>query len=430
MATYIETMKRPCTEDLATLPGTQDLLAPHTPHIGQPGQGLAMCICLRSDYPSVRYWTKDEWIEAETKRKDTSHLGSNTGIRGGTRCAQGENVSMTYIEEPDGRAISGRRTAEIREFARSIWRDLYSRGLAPKKWHDAPRRVQDEYAHEMERHWPVLQYCDNQWKAQYLATKTYPQWYKWYHKKMSDANDTELDEPADDSEPDEPAQKRCKTTNEGSESDPTSEAVQVLLDGDTNIATSSWLENDVQEGPTVGTSRPRARPLKDPLYVPPDLIEFTNILPLAAQMYSLATKTNAQTSAFYALHKMLQQLTPPQPHAWKNRLSGLLQFTLPHTHSHRRRARESLQRQCLFPHSHRCRAQESLQRQRLFPQSHRRRAWESPQWQHLFSHSRQRRAREFLMWQRLLALTPSTRHPRPKNIPMCYPPLHLSQTRR
>ena len=195
MATYIEMMKRPRTEDLATLPGTQDLLAPHMPHIGQPGQGLAMRICLRSDYPSVRYWTKDEWIEAETKRKDTSHLGSNTGIRGGTRCAQGENVSMTYIEEPDGRAISGRRTAEIREFARSIWRDLYSRGLAPKKWRDAPRRVQDEYAHEMERHWPILQYCDNQWKVQYLTTKTYPQWYKWYHKKMSDANDTEPDEP-------------------------------------------------------------------------------------------------------------------------------------------------------------------------------------------------------------------------------------------
>ena len=139
---------------------------------------------------------------------------------------------------------------------------------------------------------------------------------------------------ANDSEPDEPAQKRCKTTNEGSESNPTSEAVQVLLDGDTNIATSSWLEDDVQEGPTVGTSRPRARPLKDPLYVPPNLIEFTNILPLAAQMYSLATKTNAQTSTICALHKMLQQLTPPQPHAWKNRLSGLLQFTLPHTHSH------------------------------------------------------------------------------------------------
>ena len=275
-----------------------------------------MRICLRSDYPSVQYWTKDEWIEAETKRKDTSHLGSNTGIRGGTRCAQGENVSMTYIEEPDGRAISGRRAAEIREFARSIWRDLYSRGLAPQKWRDAPRRVQDEYACEMERHWPVLQYCDNQWKAQYLATKTYPQWYKWYHKKMSDANDTEPDKPADDSEPDKPAQKRCKTTNEGSESDPTSEAVQVLLDGDTNIATSSWLEDDVQKGPTVGTSRPRARPLKDPQYVPPNLIEFTNILPLAAQMYSLATKTNTQTSTFChgALHKMLQQLTPPQPH--------------------------------------------------------------------------------------------------------------------
>ena len=128
MATYVETMKRPRTEDLMSLPDPQDVLAPHTLHTIQ---GSATPVYSRSDYPNVRYWYKEAWRQVESKRKDSSNLGSNASIRGGTRCAQGENVSTTYIEESDGTPIPGLRAAEIREFARSIWKGLYSRGLAP-----------------------------------------------------------------------------------------------------------------------------------------------------------------------------------------------------------------------------------------------------------------------------------------------------------
>jgi hypothetical protein len=35
------------------------------------------------------------------------------------------NVLMMYLEDTDGKPIDGRLAAEIREFARTIWADLY-----------------------------------------------------------------------------------------------------------------------------------------------------------------------------------------------------------------------------------------------------------------------------------------------------------------
>jgi len=48
---------------------------------------------------------------------------------------------MLYIEHPNGDTIDGMLAAEIQEFARSIWRGLYTRGVAPRKWRDSSREV-------------------------------------------------------------------------------------------------------------------------------------------------------------------------------------------------------------------------------------------------------------------------------------------------
>jgi hypothetical protein len=69
------------------------------------------------------------------------------------RCTQGQNVSIIYVEQSDRRSISSKHAEKIRSYARGLWRNLYSRGLAPKKWSDAPLAVQDEYAHDMEARW-------------------------------------------------------------------------------------------------------------------------------------------------------------------------------------------------------------------------------------------------------------------------------------
>jgi len=237
LAIHAESGKRPHTEDDAPVP--EPTIVP------------------RSDYPNIKYWTRDEWTVFESKRKDSSDPKDKAGPRGRTRCAQGHNVSMQFIEEADGRPISSTQAEDIRAFARTIWTDLYARGLALKTWGNASRKVHDEYEREMETRWPVLRYCSNHWKTHHIATKNYSQWYG-----RRETNETEAKAPA---------KKKRRTTigddNTGDyQTDPDSETDAVpseAADEDSNIALPS--RKGAHEGPVAGPSRPKARPLRDPL---------------------------------------------------------------------------------------------------------------------------------------------------------------------
>jgi len=84
--------------------------------------------------------------------------------------AKGENVMTLYMENEKGEPVSGTRASYMRDFARSLWQGFYSRGEAPRKWGDVSKDVQDEYCREMETKWEELRYCENHWKANYIAT--------------------------------------------------------------------------------------------------------------------------------------------------------------------------------------------------------------------------------------------------------------------
>ena len=80
----------------------------------------------QSEYPHIKYWTRQQWKESENNTKDASDLQDNKDkTRGGTRSAKGENVMMLYIEHIDGMPIDGNMAADIRDYARMIWKDLY-----------------------------------------------------------------------------------------------------------------------------------------------------------------------------------------------------------------------------------------------------------------------------------------------------------------
>ena len=53
----------------------------------------------QSEYPHIKYWTRQQWKENENNTKDTSDLLDNKDkTHEGTRSAKGENVMMLYIE--------------------------------------------------------------------------------------------------------------------------------------------------------------------------------------------------------------------------------------------------------------------------------------------------------------------------------------------
>ena len=167
------------------------------------------------DYPLVTFWEKKHWKNLASTKKDSSEVETKGGARGGTRSSRGENVMMLYVEDASGTPIDGNIASDMRDFARSIWRSLYERGIAPETWGQATKEVREEFCRDMETEYPVLRLCDNHWKANALATTIYSQWYRIYDRRMnslldnSDGNDGDNDT-GDGSEG--PPRKKLKNT--------------------------------------------------------------------------------------------------------------------------------------------------------------------------------------------------------------------------
>lgn len=232
----------------------------------------------QTEYPHIKYWTKQQWRENENSTKDASDLLDKEKTRGGTRSAKGENVMMLYIEHKDGTPVDGRMAAEIREHARMVWKDLYQRGKAPEKWTDAPRDVREQYFCEMEGRWEVLRYCDNHWKANKLATALYSVWYNQYHKKTikSGGQNNHAHEAP-------PPNKKARPSSTGTDSESrirgspepenqahgraVSENPTEVVDGPVHELDSSPCHIQIENRATTSqaSSRPRPRPLRDPL---------------------------------------------------------------------------------------------------------------------------------------------------------------------
>jgi hypothetical protein len=141
------------------------------------------------DYPSVKFWYRHEWNSAENNQ--VAHIGA--GAHGKTRAAQGENVTLKFIEDENGIIIDGFRATAMRRFARELWSSLNSVGKAPKTWGKVDAAVASQYRNEMERKFPELRLCDNSWKADFIATLNYPSWYNNNVEKEEHLKRTSVD---------------------------------------------------------------------------------------------------------------------------------------------------------------------------------------------------------------------------------------------
>lgn len=227
----------------------------------------------RSMYPNVRFWAKQEWKDYEASRKDSSDLVVTSGARGPARAAMGENVRVQYVEHADGKMVYGGMATEIRDHARRIWRGLWSRGLAPRTWGAATQEVEDAFIRSMEERFPVLNFCDNHWKAQAIATANYSQWHKYFKAKMgaeAEPNRKRVKEDSDDGSSIEPVTKRSKATTEVNALDTTDSDVEVGRTEDPKIAIgvigdARSSQREAQQPQVI--SRPNVTALKDPLCV-------------------------------------------------------------------------------------------------------------------------------------------------------------------
>lgn len=139
----------------------------------------------QSDFPYVKFWHKREWTAFQKDSKGLSSMGRKGAERGKVRASQGENVTMLFVEDEDGKPIDGHRATEIRRIARSIWAELAKNGRAPKSWCKADMSTAQEYNREMRRFFPELCFCEFDWKAEQIAIENYPSWYQHHSKDKS-----------------------------------------------------------------------------------------------------------------------------------------------------------------------------------------------------------------------------------------------------
>lgn len=107
------------------------------------------------------------------------------------RCRAGINVSMCYIQDMDGKAIDGHQAREIRIHARAIFVGFAMQGKHFTLWGDADATSRRFFYNEMVICFEELQCCDLDWKAERIATNTFPGWKTTWVKKQKKAESLE-----------------------------------------------------------------------------------------------------------------------------------------------------------------------------------------------------------------------------------------------
>ncbi|KAI0742316.1 hypothetical protein C8Q80DRAFT_1273010 [Daedaleopsis nitida] len=130
----------------------------------------------RDDYPSIKYWYDHEWKAFVKANSTITDPNAAPPQRGSTRASQGINVTMQYVEDDNGEAVEGYRTAAMRHRAHALFARLYELKIAPSRWGEARSDILAAYITEMEDAFPELRRSADSWKALKIATDTYPSW--------------------------------------------------------------------------------------------------------------------------------------------------------------------------------------------------------------------------------------------------------------
>ncbi|KAF8236451.1 hypothetical protein L208DRAFT_1251726 [Tricholoma matsutake] len=124
------------------------------------------------DFPLVKYWFRYEWSAS-----DDLQVAS---------IAQGENISLKFIEDENGNTIDGYRATAIHKLAHLLWVGLSNAGKAPKSWGKVDAETSSQFQIKMCQNFPELRLCEGNWKVDLIVTLNYPSWYSTHVKEKEE----------------------------------------------------------------------------------------------------------------------------------------------------------------------------------------------------------------------------------------------------
>ena len=129
----------------------------------------------RENYPNAKFWYRQDWLNHIKEGGNTTVIGEV--VRGKSLISKGINKTARYIEGADGKPVDGYKVRDIRSHAWATWANFQTAGRAPLTWGRADAEIAHLYCHEMHSKFFEFALCDNDWKADILATEHYPSWY-------------------------------------------------------------------------------------------------------------------------------------------------------------------------------------------------------------------------------------------------------------
>lgn len=233
----VPTADGPINVALCTIPLTTPLL--HADRLPQLD---------RVKYPKVCFWAKTEWQMWHTQTAE----------------GQGASASSSFLEDKNGDALTTKRIGDILETARDIWHEFRTHGLIDMQttWTSMSLSTKKAFCVELERSWPQLTLCKDQWKSDMIGKKNYGSFKQTWFTNKSDEKGSRT--------------SKCKVKKEGDDSIsslPKSKHVQLSLSPSVDGGNSSTPTSVSSSKSALG---PLTTSISSPLrYTPPDADMFS-----------------------------------------------------------------------------------------------------------------------------------------------------------
>jgi hypothetical protein len=127
------------------------------------------------DYPDITYWCKR--VQLDEKNRQLEFAKSSPG-RKRKRKSKGKNVAFWHFQHRDGTVLDYEEVKSIRKDSKKIWRKLCNKyGPIGAPWTTISPDRQLEFYIKIEAKYPLLQLCENHYKAKSISFSNYSHWY-------------------------------------------------------------------------------------------------------------------------------------------------------------------------------------------------------------------------------------------------------------
>ncbi|KIJ05584.1 hypothetical protein PAXINDRAFT_103718 [Paxillus involutus ATCC 200175] len=139
-------------------------------------------------HPDIKFWNRADWVK--WSERPENQVKANRGRE-------------PHLEGEHGEYINARKVKAIRASMRDAWNELAHRRLSPLTWGRATATARKLFHNLLESDWPIFKLCNDGWKLEHIAVKSYPGWKRSHigddKKKANQGEDNEDDSEESDS---------------------------------------------------------------------------------------------------------------------------------------------------------------------------------------------------------------------------------------